>query len=523
MLCSTLVIAQEKSSKGRFEVEFRKGCNPLTVNVNRLDTFGTVARTYFYLNGMNYISDTTFTYNTPGLYQIVQVVGVDDIEDKTDTLEVQVLESVKPSIKVTRCDNFTLFIQSTDTYHDAIRVYFTETDSMTLTVGQSSSFTFDSGNTQRIRLKGLFTDADEVCRTFSEEFVPVSQIITPKIMNASVKESCENVYDLYLAIDEFDSLANYRVKLNQSSESILYDDFLDTTTIVVRNIPFEVDDFCLSLERFNPCTGETDSDQAFCGSPTALSLSPFESLYSTYNESGIYINLDTISSGSFTIQRRIEGGNFENRTIVNGSFEDPVGSVSRKYFYKIDYVDRCGSILLTAETHPPHLDAVLIADNQYRITFTSSQNLLGSSENDTYRIGNTTHPIVTTPFDLMLSANDGISKQFLTAQSTYMTNEMLRSNTLTLKYKFIVYVPSAFTPNNKDGLNDTLKFYGLPPMNATMKIYSKWGQLLYSSADVKSGWDGTVGGSMAPEGTYLYEVVLQTSSGDLLKQKGTFT
>ena len=516
------MIAQEKSSKGRFEVAFRKGCDPLTVNVNRLDTFGTVARTYFYLGGMNSISDTTFTYNTPGTYQIVQVVGVDDIEDKTDTLEIQVLESIKPSIEITRCDNFNVFIQSTDTYYDAIRVYFTDTDSMTLTASQSSSFTFDSENTQTISLKGLFNDADEVCRTFSEKFVPVSQIITPKIINASVKESCENVYDLYLAIDEFDSLANYRVKLNQSSESTLYDDFLDTTTMIITDIPFEVDDFCLSLESFNPCTGETDSGQSFCGSPTTLSLSPFESLYSTYNESGIYINLDNVSSGSFTIQRRIEGGNFENRTIVNGSFEDPIGSVSRKYFYKIDYVDRCGSILFSAETHPPHLDATLIADNQYQITFTPSQNSLGSSENDTYQIGDITQPIITNSFDLMLSPNNGISKQFLTAQSTYTTDEMLRSNTPTLKYKFIVYVPSAFTPN-RDGLNDTLKFYGLPPMNVTMRIYSKWGQLLYSSADVERGWDGTVGGSMAPEGTYLYEVIFQTSSGDLLKQKGTFT
>ncbi|MBC6409179.1 MAG: gliding motility-associated C-terminal domain-containing protein [Ekhidna sp.] len=520
-LFPVLLNAQDFSRKGRFAVDFNKGCSPLTVNISEFDAFGTVTRTYFYSVGSSSTNAATFTYNVPGTYQIVQVVGVDNIEDKTDTLEIQVFESLKPSIEVTRCNNFEVFIQSTDTYYDAIRVYFTTADSVTLNTDESSSFAFGSENIQTIRLKGLFSNADEVCNVFLEEFKPVSQTIPSEITDASIKESCQNVYDLYLTINAFDSLTNYRVKLNQSSESMLYDGFVDTVSIVIRDIPFETDDFCLSVESFDPCAGDTRSGRAFCGSPTTLSLSPFESLYSTYNESGIYINLDNVSSGSFAIQRRFEGGNFENRTIVNGSFEDPVGSISRKYFYKIDYIDNCGSTLFNAETHPPHLDAVPVADNQYQITFSPSQNSLGSSENDIYQIGKTTEPVSNSTFDLILSSDDGIPRQFLTAQSTYATDEILRSNTLTLAYEFVVYVPAAFTPN-EDGLNDTLDFYGLPAGNAKINIYSKWGQILYSSVDVEDGWDGIISGSVAPEGTYLYEIVFETTDGNLLKQKGTF-
>jgi len=520
-LFPVLLIAQDFSSKGRFAVAFSKGCDPLTVNVSKLDTFGTVTRTYFYIDGMGSTSDTTFTYDTPGVYQIVQVIGVDDVEDKTDTLEVQVLEPAKPSIEVTRCDNFELLVRSIDTYYDAVRVYFTAMDSVTLTINESSSFAFGSEGTQTINLKGLFSNADEVCKVFSEELEPVSQILTPEIINASIKEACKNVYDLYLTINEFDSLANYRIKLNQFSEATLYDGFLDTVPVIIRDIPFEIADFCLLIESFDPCTNDTRSVQPFCGSPTVRALSPFESLYSTYNESGIYIHLDDVSSGSFAIQRRFGGGNFAKHTTVNGSFEDPVGSGARRYFYKIDYTDRCGSTLFSAATHPPHLEAVLVGENQYRITFSPPQNSLGSSEKNTYQIGGTTETITANSFDLRLSADDGISKQMITAQSNYGTNEVLRSNTLTLKYEFTVYVPSAFTPNG-DGLNDTLEFYGIPAGNAVIKVYSRWGQLLYSSTDTENGWDGTVSDSVAPEGTYLYEIVLETPDGGLLRQKGIF-
>jgi gliding motility-associated-like protein len=65
----------------------------------------------------------------------------------------------------------------------------------------------------------------------------------------------------------------------------------------------------------------------------------------------------------------------------------------------------------------------------------------------------------------------------------------------------MIAIPSAFTPNN-DGIND---IYRIPATEgtviATMKIYSRWGQLLYDDmADL--GWDGTYGGVAQPNATY---------------------
>ena len=50
------------------------------------------------------------------------------------------------------------------------------------------------------------------------------------------------------------------------------------------------------------------------------------------------------------------------------------------------------------------------------------------------------------------------------------------------------HIPSAFTPNN-DGKNDTFKplLYG-NLKNFDFTIYSRWGQIVFHSTDVKKGW-----------------------------------
>lgn len=66
----------------------------------------------------------------------------------------------------------------------------------------------------------------------------------------------------------------------------------------------------------------------------------------------------------------------------------------------------------------------------------------------------------------------------------------------------ILYVPSAFTPNN-DGLNDDFQWnsYGCTKIN--VQIYNRWGEIIYKSSDLKGHWDGKVNGIDCPEGVYI--------------------
>ena len=67
--------------------------------------------------------------------------------------------------------------------------------------------------------------------------------------------------------------------------------------------------------------------------------------------------------------------------------------------------------------------------------------------------------------------------------------------------------PQAFTPNG-DGLNDTLEFSGTYIEMFQIKIFNRWGELMFESDSMDTGWDGTYKGKLLPGGTYTYRVKL---------------
>ena len=65
-------------------------------------------------------------------------------------------------------------------------------------------------------------------------------------------------------------------------------------------------------------------------------------------------------------------------------------------------------------------------------------------------------------------------------------------------------LPNAFTPNG-DGLNET--FRPLHPCNIsnfTIRIFNRYGEPVFESADPTHGWDGTFRGTRAESGTYVW-------------------
>lgn len=73
-----------------------------------------------------------------------------------------------------------------------------------------------------------------------------------------------------------------------------------------------------------------------------------------------------------------------------------------------------------------------------------------------------------------------------------------------------VDVPTAFTPNG-DAVNDVIFVdgWGIKKLNY-FRIYNRWGQLLFESNDLKTGWDGNHDGVPQPMETYIYQVSVET-------------
>ncbi len=87
----------------------------------------------------------------------------------------------------------------------------------------------------------------------------------------------------------------------------------------------------------------------------------------------------------------------------------------------------------------------------------------------------------------------------------------------------IIYVPSAFTPNN-DGTNDRLRPLAVGIKNIdNFSIYNRWGQLLFSTKINGDGWDGKIKGLAQSTGTFVWTVKAIDYTGKVYFQKGTVT
>lgn len=86
-----------------------------------------------------------------------------------------------------------------------------------------------------------------------------------------------------------------------------------------------------------------------------------------------------------------------------------------------------------------------------------------------------------------------------------------------------LFIPNAFTPNG-DGLND--KFRPLGKCNYSdydLRIFNRWGQLIFNSNDSNFGWDGDTKNEPAPIGTYFYLLRYKATSNEAYLKKGDIT
>jgi gliding motility-associated-like protein len=83
-----------------------------------------------------------------------------------------------------------------------------------------------------------------------------------------------------------------------------------------------------------------------------------------------------------------------------------------------------------------------------------------------------------------------------------------------------VYIPNTFTPNG-DGRNDIFKVYNNYLKTVNMKIFNQWGELIFMSADLSKGWDGTSKGKMQPVGVYIYVVQVELQDGTTVNKRGS--
>ncbi len=83
------------------------------------------------------------------------------------------------------------------------------------------------------------------------------------------------------------------------------------------------------------------------------------------------------------------------------------------------------------------------------------------------------------------------------------------------------FIPNAFTPNS-DGKNDIFRIRtDIAFYKYSLRIYNRFGQLIFQSQNQEAGWDGRIKKEPQPMGTYIFEVSAQSNFCGEFYKKGT--
>ena len=83
-------------------------------------------------------------------------------------------------------------------------------------------------------------------------------------------------------------------------------------------------------------------------------------------------------------------------------------------------------------------------------------------------------------------------------------------------------VPNAFTPNG-DGKNESFYVRGYGISTMSLKIYNRWGQIVFETTAQDIGWDGKVKGAPQPMDTYAFTLTVEFGDGTKYSKKGDLT
>ena len=117
-------------------------------------------------------------------------------------------------------------------------------------------------------------------------------------------------------------------------------------------------------------------------------------------------------------------------------------------------------------------------------------------------------PLENTSFTLVLRDTLGCSEKSF---SIYVDVDM----------KLTLDVPSAFTPLSEGDGNNVVYVRGLGIKQLRQfRIYNRWGEEVFFTDDLHTGWDGTIGGVVQNQDTYSYYVEAEMFDGSVKTKKG---
>lgn len=216
---------------------------------------------------------------------------------------------------------------------------------------------------------------------------------------------------------------------------------------------------------------------------------------------------------------------------------------ARPYFYRAEVVDVCGRIADTSNTVKTILLQVSNTHGSAINTITWNDYEGFSGAPTSYHlwrsIGGVTDPLPLTiappatgiwhdEVTELIDCEGGFSYVIEAIEGTgnlYGLNAKSLSNEASITMPPKIFVPSAFVPTSAIDANSRFMPFGHCVTNEgyTFEVFNRFGQMIFTTQEVNTGWDGTYLGQPVPEGVYAWRLTINYPDGALYKTAGTVT
>lgn len=358
----------------------------------------------------------------------------------------------------------------------------------------------------------------------------------------------------------FDTLGDYTVILIVSSP----DNCSDTSTRNISVVNSFQADFTISSD--NICAGEEIqfTDETRGGANTWEwdfgdgNGSTLENPTHTYQNSGNY-TVQLLASDAFTPGCAPDSVSIDVEVFPSASADFSVEDTAcQSQFVALDSISQNSTIISyswdfgdnsTSSSPSPEFfysetgnyTIQLIVEDQFCGTDTSSESLYVKASPQ-FTLGNDTSICISDEYTLRVTDNevdgirwsDGSTQDFLVVTDfpAQVSVEVLKNGCTATDQIFIdakpdgcyiVNIPSGFSPNG-DGLNDLLRVLPTRIQDFELRIYNRWGELLYENLGMfNQGWDGTYDGEPQDAGVYTYFIKATGMDGRTIRQSGNIT
>lgn len=235
----------------------------------------------------------------------------------------------------------------------------------------------------------------------------------------------------------------------------------------------------------------------------------------------------------YEVFRVVDGSSESGTKTTDPVYTDGSWTPEIETCYQIRYTDVCGNQSVSGNVVCPiTLQASLANNNAVSLTWTAYNGWAGGVSHYVVEKLDQSGQLVeaidvgsATTFTDQNPANDGeqiwVYRILAIAVDQTQLPEPSVSNTQRVVKNPNLSHPTAFIPQADLTENRTFRVFGSFINTYQLKIFNRWGELIFESFDPETGWDGTYRGQRMPEGTYVFQAVVTDFAGRSFDYAGT--